>query len=132
MIIECKELSFTSEDIEKEDNKEQLKYYKRNLDLITGNIKAEIEDYKSAYSVRGVNGDYEWLRRANTKRRYYSFLSKKLQDRMGYISDKQKEIHMIKNLEERKMFESSFRGRAKELLSKEMYNLILNQSIDRF
>lgn len=124
MNIECRELNITSYDIEKEEDINKLKYYKRHIDLISGDIKSKIQDYKVSFIETGVSGDYEWLKKAKSKCRLYGFLSQTLQARIGYVNKTQ-------NDKVSREVERLFVDNAKEILTKDVFDLILSKSIER-
>ena len=121
--VKCEELNISSESISTENDKYKLNNYKANLIYIISDINAQIEDYKVDFVQQGVNGNYEWLRKAKYKKRSYALLVELVKTRIGEINVNQKKIKQ--NSIERNLIEE-----CKKHVSEEEFDLIVRKAVE--
>lgn len=122
MNIKVSELGISTSDIENENDKDKLLKYKRVIDFIISDIKGKVDDYKVEFIENGVR-DYKWLKKANSKRRLYLFVSQTIDSRLRINKTKEKEKFQnnIGNL---------FIKNSREMLPKDMFSKIFIKSLD--
>lgn len=99
MVIIVKELGLTSEDVENHKDTDELKILKIKVDVLSTGLQNKLDDYNCKYKNANVSGDYEWFKRAKTKKRLYGLMSQLIQQRIGILNkqERQKEWYTFKN-----------------------------------